>query len=445
MLNGGVVDRSTVRRQAAFLDGLFGVGIAAGVLAGLDDRAVDDGHPIWFDDGTPLEDLNEFLRGPYTRATAAAYAGDIAHLGRFLHARGKTLRDCTGTDAEDFKRARQRQVGPARWARQGTAISVYYRWLVATARIDRSPIQPWPDANGRNRFAPHRRRQRLVPFLGADDYRWFRNRCLATVGDPIREPLFSDLGVESGARRSELNRLSWIGLPDRHPGRNPCEIWIVGKGSKQRQVFVSWATLQKVLAYRLGPRAEAVETAQAHLEHQLGAGQLTLCEIRPTDRYGRPQVQAKGERSRPLVDVADDTLARLVVRRHDGQLDPATLFVSARGAHMLDPSHWNRMFSAANTTAQRLNDTFPRVTPHVLRHTFAVQLFSALLHRLRARSATPTEQVLEEPRLFIARILGHADPSTTLVYLEAAMRSSGEPLNALAEMCELFADDCEPP
>lgn len=442
VLWGGKVDRTAVRRQASFLEGLFGVGTASRVLAGLDDRAVSDGHPIWFDEGTPLEDLNEFLRGaPCRSSTVAAYAGDIAEIGRFLEARGVTLRDCGEADAWDFKRARQREVGVDRWSRQGTAISVYYRWLVAVGRIDRSPIQRWPDAAGRDRYAPHRRRQRLVPFLEAHEYRWFRDECLGRVGDGAREPLFSDLAVESGARRSEVNRLSWIGIPDRHPGRNPSEIWLVGKGSKARQVFVSWTTLQKVLSYRLGPRAEVVEAAQAHLERQLRTGELVLCQVRQPDRHRRPQVHVGKGRARPLVDVSDDLLARLVVRRQDGTLDPAALFVSTRGAHMLEPSHWNRMFSAANARAHHLNETFPKVTPHLLRHTFAVHLLSALLRRLSAADRSVTEQVLEEPRLFIARVLGHSNPATTLTYLEAAMRASGEPLNAVAEMCELFADE----
>jgi integrase len=80
-----------------------------------------------------------------------------------------------------------------------------------------------------------------------------------------------------------------------------------------------------------------------------------------------------------------------------------------------------------------------------MRHAFAVHLLSALLRRLSVAGRTVTGQVLEEPRLFIARILGHANPATTLTYLEAAMRASGEPLNALAEMCELFADDEKTP
>jgi integrase len=443
MMWGGKVERSAVRRQAAFLDGLFGAGTAAGVVAALEDRAVSDGHPVWFDDGRPLEDLNEFLRGPYSLSTAAAYAGDIAELGRFLSERGKTLPECSPNDALEFKRARLGEVGVARWSRQGTAISVFYRWLAATGRIDRSPIQRWPDEHGREVYAPHRRRQRLVSFLQAEEYRWFRDECLARVGDGVREPLFSDLAVESGARRSEVNRLSWVGLPDRHPGRNPCEVWVVGKGSKERQVFLSWATLQKVLAYRLGRRADAVEGSQSFLEGGLNAGELTLCQAVGPDRLGRPRVRLERGRTRPLVDVADDVLARLIVRRDDGALDPVPLFVSRRGARMLDPSHWNRMFSAANQRAQHLQDSFPKVTPHLMRRTFAVQLFSALLHRLRSTKVTATEQVLEEPRLFVARLLGHSDPATTLVYLEAAMRASGEPLNALAEMCELFGDSGE--
>jgi integrase len=442
VLWGGRVDRAAVQGQALFLDDLFGAGTASGVLAGLDDRAVGDGHPVWFDDGVPLEDLNEFLRAaPCLPSTVHAYAGDVAGFGRFLQARGVRLRDCGEADAWDFKRARQRVVGADRWSRQATAISVYYRWLAAAGRVDRSPILRWPDADGRDRYAQSGRRRRLVPFLGAGEYRWFRDECLGPVGDGARERLFADLAVESGARRSEVNRLSWIGLPDRYPGRNPWEIWVAGKGAKERQVFVSWATLQKVLSYRLGARADVVEAAQPYLERQLRAGELVLCQVRQPDRYRRAMVQAGTGPARPLAGVSDVLLARLVVRREDGMLDPAALLVSARGARMLDPSHWNRMFTAANARAHGQDASFPKVTPHLLRHTFAVHLLSALLRRLSAAGLTVTEQVLEEPRLFIARILGHANPVTTLTYLEAAMRASGEPLNALAEMCELFARD----
>jgi integrase len=170
-----------------------------------------------------------------------------------------------------------------------------------------------------------------------------------------------------------------------------------------------------------------------------------LCQVRQPDRYRRPMVQAGTGRARPLVDISDEVLARLVVRREDGMLDPVVLLVSARGARMLDPSHWNRMFAAANTRAHQGNESFPKVTPHLMRHTFVVHLLSALLRRLSVAGQTVTGQVLEEPRLFIARILGHANPATTLTYLEAAMRASGEPLNALAEMCELFAGNEKAP
>ncbi|MHB1447157.1 MAG: tyrosine-type recombinase/integrase [Acidimicrobiales bacterium] len=440
MIWGGRVDRAAVRRQGEFLDEAFGASTAAGVLVGLDEAVVSDGHPVWFDDGAPLEELNEFLRGPYRLSTASAYGGDIAELARFLDGRGKTLVGASSTDAEDFKRGRLSEVGSDRWCRQGTAISVYYRWAVATGRMAEPPIRRWPDDNGRDLYTPHRRRQRLVRFLRAEEYRWFRDECLGGVGDGVREPLFSDLAVESGARRSEINRLSWIGLPDRHPGQNPTEVWVVGKGSKCRQVYLSWTTLQKVLAYRLGPRADAVESAQTYLQARLRAGEVNVCELGSPDRQGRPQLRLEG-RMRPLVDISDAALARAVVRRDDHSLDPLGLFISARGARLLDPSHWNRMFAAANKAAHHLNDSFPRVTPHVLRHTFAVHLLSALLQRLAAANQTATIQVLEEPRLFIARLLGHADPASTLVYLEAAMRASGEPLAALAEMCELFDAD----
>ena len=67
----------------------------------------------------------------------------------------------------------------------------------------------------------------------------------------------------------------------------------------------------------------------------------------------------------------------------------------------------------------------PAVTPHDLRHTFAI----VMLRSLQARAAqfeyarpkhgvgTLSEHIVHNPLLTLQRLLGHASPSTTMEYL----------------------------
>ena len=65
------------------------------------------------------------------------------------------------------------------------------------------------------------------------------------------------------------------------------------------------------------------------------------------------------------------------------------------------------------------------VTPHDLRHTFAVVMLRSLqqraaqLERSRPRQGfgTISEHIIHNPLLTLQRLLGHASPSTTMVYL----------------------------
>jgi hypothetical protein len=79
-----------------------------------------------------------------------------------------------------------------------------------------------------------------------------------------------------------------------------------------------------------------------------------------------------GGRARPLVDVSDEVLARLVVRGDDAMLDPAALFVSTRG-----PTCWTLALEPDVLGGQRrgapVERFVPEVTPQVMRHTFAVR------------------------------------------------------------------------
>ena len=68
-----------------------------------------------------------------------------------------------------------------------------------------------------------------------------------------------------------------------------------------------------------------------------------------------------------------------------------------------------------------------RITPHDLRHTFAVVLLKALTDVALAREAdrragnlgpaTLSEHIAINPRLTVQRLLGHSNPATTMIYL----------------------------
>jgi integrase len=68
-----------------------------------------------------------------------------------------------------------------------------------------------------------------------------------------------------------------------------------------------------------------------------------------------------------------------------------------------------------------------RITPHDLRHTFAVVLLKSLTDVALAREAerragnvgpaTLSEHISINPRLTVQRLLGHSNPATTMVYL----------------------------
>ncbi len=68
-----------------------------------------------------------------------------------------------------------------------------------------------------------------------------------------------------------------------------------------------------------------------------------------------------------------------------------------------------------------------RITPHDLRHTFAVVLLKSLTEVALAREterragnvgpATLSEHIAINPRLTVQRLLGHSNPATTMVYL----------------------------
>lgn len=118
---------------------------------------------------------------------------------------------------------------------------------------------------------------------------------------------------------------------------------------------------------------------------------------------GLVQVRGKGDKERlvPMGDVAADTV-EAYLRDSRPQLDPGArcdaLFVSLRGRAMSRQNVWLRLRRHAAVAGIR-----GKVSPHVLRHSFATHLLSRGAD-LRALQA----------------MLGHADISTTQIYTQVS-------------------------
>ncbi|TVQ93162.1 MAG: tyrosine recombinase XerD [Deltaproteobacteria bacterium] len=118
---------------------------------------------------------------------------------------------------------------------------------------------------------------------------------------------------------------------------------------------------------------------------------------------GLIQVRGKGSKDRlvPLGDRAVSEIVRYVrhVRpKHDPDMRCGVLFVSKRGQGMTRQNFWDRLRRHARAAGIR-----GKVSPHVLRHSFATHL---LEHGADLRA--------------VQAMLGHADISTTEIYTHVA-------------------------
>jgi integrase len=262
-----------------------------------------------------------------------------------------------------------------------------------------------------------------------------------------RNAAFTDLLFSSGLRLREGGCLLTLEVPDAAGGHGYYEGTVAGAVAKRRQrmFYASAAALRRVAAYAATTRAEAVRRARRHRRYEQVPGKLIVTRI---GHGTRPRLAWRDEHGRaadvPLGAISPDERMRLFTVGEDG-LEPLWLWLGESGMPMAYES-WEKVFDAASArvaatgSENRVKRTPIAISPHMLRHSFALHMLVALHHALDRRfGLTPEErkhlrQVYGDPWVLVRDLLGHSSEQTTrLVYLE--------PLNGLQVTSLLDCDE----
>jgi site-specific recombinase XerD len=426
----------------------------------LERRSADglDAHvPMILRDGKLYDpDLDRFfldlsLNGVRSRHSLRAYGYDVLVWVRFLsEACSKTVWQADRHDVLAYHRVRRRtdagqRVSAASWNRAVACLDRLYRWGAREGLIAEAPFSHrsvWRQGHGgrraqvaaRNEAYEPAARRADVSFVTLEDYRIFRDvglRGYLPEGGPrpgardrngIRNALFSDLLVTTGLRLEEASFLfaSDLVVPDRPTGR---QVWLdlpdaLTKGDRGRRILMPGRLLEQVRAYVVVERAHAAAKFRRRSGWQSFERPIFVRRDRTVSRL---RSLDGGEISLDLLSA--DERSRIILCDDDGTpAEPAVLWLTEVG-FPVQPNSWEVIFARASGRCSSFGFRID-ISPHQLRHTFAVHMLAMLIqHRLRDAGllAGPIEgyrQILGDPLQQVQRLLGHASLATTYIYLD---------------------------
>ncbi len=436
-------------------------GLDSEVAAAVAARAgLRDGRPFVLGaDGSYDVALNRFFReldgwGVRASNSIAAYARDITLFCRFLHESrgGKSIWAADGGDLRAYKQVRLRtpgsaQVSVATWRRSIAALNKWVAWALSEELIAAEPFR-YRDATVSTPQGPRHVRVNTgtepdpgpapVRFVSFTDYlSWrdvgLRGRLPDGRVDPTwrghhdeRNAAFADLLVSTGMRLSEAAALLVPELPalpsDRAGKLSGIHLGqAVTKRSRSRVVFPSLRCLRSLHHYAQIERDEVVTRIRAAGGYRTDEATVLVGWV---GLLGLTLAQG-GSPSYGKLDPA--TRAQLMQVMPNGEVaGPLALWLGSDGTPVA-PSTWQSVFARANARCARL-DLDVRISPHVLRHVFAVHMLGLLLRQTvvalgegpaqHLTSAAVKRLLVGNPLRTLQRLLGHASEATVYAYLD---------------------------
>ncbi|AGP54397.1 tyrosine-type recombinase/integrase [Streptomyces rapamycinicus] len=414
---------------------------------------------ILSDDGSYDVHLNRFLwslptLGVRSANSWRAYALDLLTWGRFLHEhRDKTVWQADRDDITAFHRARRvapdptQVVSAATWNRGIAALDKFYSWAADEGLVTRTPFRYYEssrraDFGGQvlvrnNRAVEKAARRGNVKFLSVPRYTAFRDVGLrglrpSGVSDPSfrgrnaeRNVVLAELLVTTGLRIEEAASLCWPELPAPDPqgGRKSVPFDLApptAKRDKGRRILLPNRIVSAVADYMEIERSLVLDRWRAR-GCPLPAGAVLGSHA---DHRGVRMPTKDGRLRRvPWSRVPPSIRSRLfLVDEQDRPLGPACVWLGQE-ARPVSLSAWESVFVRASERC-RTNGIDVAATPHVLRHTFAVHLLSALIHEQigsvdrREMADGVYRRIVGDPLDHLRRLLGHSSITTTYIYLD---------------------------
>lgn len=420
---------------------------------------IGPGHPVLIDPEYQLDPVLARFLGRLRFAWLAegarqAYAKDYRLFFSFLWQRGRYWHEADPGDLLDWEAWRRRGqqpgrgIGGSKWQRELAALRLVYEWAEKEQHITRSPVlvhQVRLRGGGTATVAdqaPRDVRSADVKWVTPRTYRLWRDIGLlgydaAGQPDPSwrgrndgRNAAYTDLLFSSGPRLREGGCLLTLEVPDAAGGHGYYEGTVAGAVAKRRQrmFYASGAALRRVAAYVATTRADAIRRARRARRYEQVPGKLIVTRI---GHGSRPKVAWRDEHGRaadvPLGAISPDERMRLFAEGEDG-LEPLWLWLSESGMPMAYES-WEKVFDAANARVEavlaspgdegRQKRTPIAISPHMLRHSFALHMLVALHHALDRRFGLTSEerkhlrQAYGDPWVLVRDLLGHSSEQTT--------------------------------
>jgi integrase len=407
-----------------------------------DDRSmrVTSGTPIVVDEAMrAVEPWCTFLRlysENISKRSVQAYALDAVRFARFLESQDVDVLAARQSDLVAYRRERLASGLALRsWSRELVVIRAFFKFLCDTGQRE---TLPWIKVGSRSVVTPRVPRTDMdVRALSHAQWVAFQRvglggelpngslDCSFRGRNTVRNSCAAELALTSGMRLSEWCSLLGFEVAATDSGAS-LVLQACAKNGRRRRVYIPASTVRSVELYRNTERLATIRKAQKSLAARFSTSAV-VNEIDAARGVVTYQLNGRTE-TKAFPEISPSVRRLLVQRDKDGWIEPLSLFVGRGG---LPPSQrrWHQYFEEANKRLARLNGLLPAmpaaISPHDLRHTFAI----VLLRSLQARAAqlersrpmhgagTISEHIIHNPLLTLQRLLGHASPSTTMEYL----------------------------
>ncbi|MDN6822942.1 tyrosine-type recombinase/integrase [Corynebacterium flavescens] len=433
---------------------------------------VVDGMPLFFDTNLRPITLGNRFFSEYTKLASKnsvkAYASDFLKFLRFANNQGIDLVNAKLSDITSYRVSRSKLGhSNATQVREMVIVREFYKFLLNTKSIDELP---WITIGRTNSaIVKSKARGMRIRALTHDEWQTFYDVGLGgnlPNGDldpsfrgtnTLRDRLGAKLALTTGMRLREWRTLLTAEFESRLDSDGASfPIESMAKGEYRRTIYIPEDTLHDIELYQSTERRRVVRKAQ----NSLRANRHVLAEAINLDRLNhRITYRFNGSTFTYPLHRVPEQHRKVLVSVGSDSIEPLSLFVG-RSGQALSERAWLAKFQDASRRVEGLvpQRASTKVTPHDLRHTFAVvllrelQLLAAKKQTQRANLGTGTiwEQLAFNPLLVLQRLLGHASPATTAIYihyiddsLDVVNIAFEQWSNSDKDFAELFLDTLE--